>query len=182
MTVLFRVFDKDWHSTNFPPDLAEAYNVAKRAKIIWVIGSFVIFLIFGMLLASYLMGMVSWTGGGHLEYPVLIITCLSVLSIVLSLSWDLPSAYLFYGCIMTDGFAERIALSEQTLLRMVELNEGFVTLMKHKEQQEIFREIDTAEKLLNLIDDLEEAEDPREAITLIRKSLPLYGFEIKVIR
>mgnify|MGYP003293621598 CR=1 FL=1 len=35
---------------------------------------------------------------------------------------------------------------------------------------------------LGIRDDLEEAGDPREAITLIRKSLPLYGFEVKVIK
>ena len=166
--------------TTFPRELTEAYQAAKQAKIIWALSSVFMFLFFGSLLAAYLLGYVSWTGTSNLEYLILGITCASLMSLIFSLIWELPSAYLLYGCMMTDGFVAYVVSYEQALLYMAALENKLVTIRGKRYKKALFKQIDSAETLLGLNEDIEEAEDLKEVLNLIAKRLPLKGFKMGI--
>lgn len=163
--------------TMMTPNLLLAFSDVVRMKRDKILFGSVILLLLGGLLAGNITG---FTGilQGPTWFTILLIACGFFLGVVLSgIMWSGPKAALLCTVMGTEGFEEY--LQSQLALMSEAIRPENIKLMKlgYKTVKHIQKVIVSMETLLELYEQVQDAEDLYEEIDFLRDYTDLYGFE-----
>ena len=171
------------NGVTLPTNLLLAYKDARRDKLNSILQSICFFILFVFLCLNSRFEWLYVAHGDGWFWTFFVATIVALWFIVHSCSWKGPWATLLFVAINTEIFETYINECIAQMEKMLDPNNRKVSFIPRKEINQIFRELQTAVIIKQLLEESNQITDLYDAINFIADNCnQLYGFVIKEIK